>query len=156
MADRIAHFETSLGNFEIELFEERAPKTAGNFIELADRGFYDGLVFHRVIDGFMIQGGCPQGSGTGGPGYHIEDEFHPELRHDAAGTLSMANAGPNTGGSQFFITLAATPWLDDHHAVFGRVHSGLEVVQAIGRVATDRRDRPVEDVTLTRVIIQEV
>ncbi len=156
MADRIAHFETSLGNFEIELFEERAPKTTGNFIELAGQGFYDGLVFHRVIGGFMIQGGCPQGSGTGGPGYHIEDEFHPELRHDAVGILSMANAGPNTGGSQFFITLAATPWLDDHHAVFGRVHSGLEVVQAIGQVATDRRDRPVEDVTMTRVIIQEV
>jgi len=155
MADRIAHFETSLGNFEIELFEERAPKTTGNFIELAGQGFYDGLVFHRVIGGFMIQGGCPQGSGTGGPGYHIEDEFHPELRHDAVGILSMANAGPNTGGSQFFITLAATPWLDDHHAVFGRVHSGLEVVQAIGQVATDRRDRPVEDVTMTRVIIQE-
>ncbi len=155
MADRIAHFETSLGNFEIELFEERAPKTTGHFIELAGQGFYDGLVFHRVIGGFMIQGGCPQGSGTGGPGYHIEDEFHPELRHDAVGILSMANAGPNTGGSQFFITLAATPWLDDHHAVFGRVHSGLEVVQAIGQVATDRRDRPVEDVTMTRVIIQE-
>ena len=155
MPNRIARFETSLGEFEVELFDERAPKTAGNFIELAGRGFYDGLVFHRVIDGFMIQGGCPQGTGTGGPGYHIEDEFHPELRHDEAGILSMANAGPDPGGSQFFITLAATPWLDDHHAVFGKVHSGLEVVQTIGQVATDRRDRPVEDVTMTRVTIQE-
>ena len=131
MANRSAHFETTAGNFTIELFEDRAPATTKNFIDLAEKGYYDGLIFHRVIDGFMIQGGCPQGTGTGGPGYTIKDEFHPELRHDAKGVLSMANAGPNTGGSQFFITLAPTPWLDGKHAVFGKVTSGLDVVETI-------------------------
>jgi cyclophilin family peptidyl-prolyl cis-trans isomerase len=156
MPNRIARFETSQGSFSIELFEQRAPRTTANFIELAGQGFYDGLVFHRVIGGFMIQGGCPQGTGTGGPGYEIDDEFHPELRHDGPGILSMANAGPNTGGSQFFITLAATPWLDDHHAVFGKVTGGLDVVEMIGGVPTDRRDRPLQDVTIRSVTVEEV
>ena len=131
MANPTAIIETNHGTIRAELFEERAPKTAGNFIELAEKGFYDGVVFHRVIEDFMIQGGDPEGTGTGGPGYSIPDEFHPELRHDEKGVLSMANAGPNTGGSQFFITLAATPWLDDKHAVFGRVTQGQDVVDKI-------------------------
>jgi cyclophilin family peptidyl-prolyl cis-trans isomerase len=153
MANRTATFSTNHGDFTIELFEDRAPVTTGNFIDLAEKGYYDGLSFHRVIDGFMIQGGCPNGTGTGGPGYKIRDEFHPELRHDTPGTLSMANAGPNTGGSQFFITLAATPWLDDRHAVFGRVVSGMDVVQKIGRVRTGAQDRPAEPVVMEKVAV---
>jgi cyclophilin family peptidyl-prolyl cis-trans isomerase len=148
MPNRTAKFKTSQGDFSIELFEDRAPTTTKNFIDLAEKGYYDGLVFHRVIEGFMIQGGCPQGTGTGGPGYKIADEFHPELRHDAAGVLSMANAGPNTGGSQFFITLAATPWLDNKHAVFGRVTSGMDVVEKIGKTRTGAGDRPAEPITM--------
>ena len=120
MANRHADFTTSQGNFRIELFEDKAPETTGNFIKLAESGFYNGIVFHRVIDNFMIQGGCPQGTGMGGPGYTIPDEFHPELKHDSPGILSMANAGPNTGGSQFFITLVPTDWLDGRHAVFDK------------------------------------
>lgn len=148
MANRTARFDTSLGDFSIELFEDRAPATTKNFIDLAEKGFYDGLTFHRVIEGFMIQGGCPQGTGTGGPGYKISDEFHPELRHDEPGILSMANAGPNTGGSQFFITLAPTPWLDNRHAVFGRVKDGMDVVEKIGKTRTGLNDKPVEPVTM--------
>lgn len=148
MPNRTAKFSTNKGDFTIELFEDRAPATTKNFIDLVEKGYYDGLTFHRVIDNFMIQGGCPQGTGTGGPGYKIRDEFHPELRHDAAGVLSMANAGPDTGGSQFFITLAATPWLDNRHAVFGRVVSGMDVVEKIGKVRTDSGDRPTEPVTM--------
>jgi len=155
MANRIANFETSMGDFKVELFEGLAPLTTGNFIELTEKGFYDGLTFHRVIEGFMIQGGCPQGTGTGGPGYQIDDEFHPELRHDGPGVLSMANAGPDTGGSQFFITLADTTWLDDRHAVFGRVTEGMDVVSSIGRVATGANDRPEETVTISRVTIAD-
>ena len=155
MANPTATIETTEGTFTVELFRERAPRTAGNFIELARKGFYDGVIFHRVIEDFMIQGGDPQGTGTGGPGYTIEDEFHPELRHDAAGILSMANAGPDTGGSQFFITLAATPWLDDRHAVFGRVVEGMDVVERIGGVATDGRDRPVDEVRMEQVTVEE-
>jgi cyclophilin family peptidyl-prolyl cis-trans isomerase len=155
MANRTAHFKTSQGDFSIELFEDRAPGTTKNFIDLAEKGYYDDLVFHRIIADFMIQGGCPQGTGTGGPGYNIRDEFHPELKHDGAGVLSMANAGPNTGGSQFFITLAATPWLDGRHAVFGRVVDGLDVVEKIGKVQTDARDRPVEPVVMQSVAIRE-
>ncbi|NIP59935.1 MAG: peptidylprolyl isomerase, partial [Gemmatimonadetes bacterium] len=123
--NRHAVVETNHGTIRIELFEERAPETTKNFVDLAEDGFYDGVVFHRVIEDFMIQGGDPEGTGRGGPGYTIDDEFHPELRHDAEGILSMANAGPNTGGSQFFITLEATPWLDDKHAVFGQVVEGM-------------------------------
>jgi len=120
-------------------------------VDLVEKGFYDGISFHRIIEGFMIQGGCPEGSGRGGPGYQIDDEFHPELRHSDEGILSMANAGPNTGGSQFFITLAATPWLDDRHAVFGKVVEGMEVIRKLGKVETGRNDRPVEDVVMEKV-----
>ncbi len=154
MSNRNVRFETTLGDFTVELYDDRAPATAKNFADLAQKGYYDGLIFHRVIDGFMIQGGCPQGTGTGGPGYKIRDEFHPELRHDGKGILSMANAGPNTGGSQFFITLAATPWLDDKHAIFGRVTDGLDVIENIGKVRTGRNDRPVDEVKMTKVTVQ--
>jgi len=153
MANRIAVFNTTMGDFEIELFEDKAPKTTGNFIELVEKGFYDGLIFHRVIADFMIQGGCPNGIGTGGPGYEIEDEFHPDLRHSGPGVLSMANRGPNTGGSQFFITLAATAWLDGHHAVFGQVVKGMDVVEKIGVTKTDFRDRPLEPVIMKKITI---
>jgi cyclophilin family peptidyl-prolyl cis-trans isomerase len=154
MANRIARFETNRGNFSIELFEDRAPLTTKNFIDLTEKNFFDGLIFHRVIPGFMIQGGDPQGTGTGGPGYKIKDEFHQELRHDAPGVLSMANAGPNSGGSQFFITLAATPWLDGKHAVFGKVVDGMDVVEAIGTTKTGRQDRPLEEVVMKTVRIE--
>src|SRR5690606_1776351 len=153
MSNRTARFEPTLGNFTVELFDDRAPNTAKNFADLAQDGYYDGLIFHRVIDGFMIQGGCPQGTGTGGPGYTIKDEFHRELRHDSKGIVSMANAGPNTGGSQFVITMAATPRLDDRHAVFGRVTEGMDVVEKIGKVKTGRNDRPVEEVKMLKVTI---
>jgi len=153
MANRTASFKTSLGEFSVELFEDKAPGTTGNFITLAQKGYYDGLIFHRVIEGFMIQGGCPDGTGRGGPGYTIPDEFDPELKHDGPGVLSMANAGPNTGGSQFFITLVPTEWLDGKHAVFGKVSGGLEIVQKIGSVPTGFQDRPVDDVTITDISI---
>jgi len=129
---KVAIFTTSKGEIRIELFADKTPKTVANFEKLAGEGFYDGLTFHRVIDNFMVQGGCPEGTGTGGPGYTFEDEFHPELRHDAPGILSMANAGPNTNGSQFFITHGPQSHLDDKHSVFGRVlDDGQEVVNAI-------------------------
>ena len=150
-----AKFETTKGIFTIQLFTQRAPQTTGNFIQLARKGFYDGLTFHRVIDGFMIQGGDPNGNGTGGPGYAIRDEFHPSLKHDAQGILSMANAGPNTGGSQFFITLDKTPWLDGKHAIFGKVAEGMEVVRAIGKVATGNNDKPLEKVVINKITIEE-
>lgn len=153
MANRTVTFTTNQGTFRAELFEDKAPKTAGNFLSLVEKGFYDGVIFHRVIDGFMIQGGDPTGTGTGGPGYKIEDEFHPELRHKGEGILSMANAGPNTGGSQFFITLGTQSHLDNRHAVFGRVIDGMDVVRKIGKVDTDRRDRPVQDVVMEKLTI---
>lgn len=149
----LAVFETSMGTFKVELFEDKAPRTAQNFISLVNKGFYNGLIFHRVIDGFMIQGGDPKGNGTGGPGYVIPDEFHKDLKHTGAGILSMANAGPNTGGSQFFITLDATPWLDGKHAIFGKVVEGLDVVKAIGKVKTGAQDRPQTDVVMKKVTI---
>jgi cyclophilin family peptidyl-prolyl cis-trans isomerase len=155
MANPTVTIETNQGTIVAEMFMDSAPKTAGNFIELAKKGYYDGLVFHRVIDGFMIQGGCPEGSGRGGPGYHIPDEFGKGLAHTGAGIFSMANAGPNTGGSQFFVTLAATPWLDGKHAIFGKVTQGLEVVQAIGKVRTGMGDRPVEAVVMEKVTVAE-
>jgi cyclophilin family peptidyl-prolyl cis-trans isomerase len=155
MANRAAQVKTNLGSFTIELFEDRAPLTTKNFIDLAEKGFYDGVIFHRVIKDFMIQGGDPDGTGRGGPGYTIPDEFHPELGHGGPGILSMANAGPNTGGSQFFITLEATPWLDGKHAVFGEVSEGTDVVQAIGSTATARGDRPLKDVVMESVTITE-
>jgi len=154
MANRRANIQTNHGPFAIELFEDKAPKTTKNFIDLAEKGFYDGVVFHRVIEGFMIQGGDPTGTGRGGPGYTIPDEFHPDLRHSAEGILSMANAGPNTGGSQFFITLDKTAWLDGKHAVFGKVVEGMEVVRKIGGTRTGPGDRPVEDVRMESVRIE--
>ncbi len=154
MANPIAVFTTNKGTFEIELFEDKAPITVKNFTDLAEKGFYDGLIFHRVIDGFMIQGGDPDGMGTGGPGYTIQDEFHKDLKHDQEGILSMANAGPNTGGSQFFITLAATPWLNGHHSVFGKVIKGMEVVREIGKVDTDLQDKPLSNVIMEKVTIR--
>ena len=158
----IAVFETSLGIFEAELYAKECPETVWNFINLAegrqettrDGNFYDGLTFHRVIEGFVIQGGCPQGTGTGGPGYQFKDEFDDTLRHDSEGILSMANAGPGTNGSQFFITLAPTPHLDNRHSVFGKVIKGLDVVNTIGSVQTGPGDKPLEPVTMTRVRIQ--
>ena len=150
-----ATLETSKGKIVIELYRDEAPKAVENFITLANKGFYNGLVFHRVIPGFMIQGGDPNGDGTGGPGYTFYDEFAPELHHDAAGVVSMANRGPDTNGSQFFITLAATPWLDGKHTIFGRVVEGLDVVQQIGQVERDENDRPKMPVTMKRVSIQE-
>ena len=130
-----ATITTEKGDIRLDLFPDQAPVTVANFVNLASRGYYDGLVFHRVIDNFMIQGGCPSGTGTGGPGYQFEDEFTPELRHDRPGRLSMANAGPGTNGSQFFITHVPTPWLDDAHTIFGAVVDGADqaVVNAIGQ-----------------------
>jgi peptidyl-prolyl cis-trans isomerase A (cyclophilin A) len=164
-----AHFDTTEGKFTVRLFDKEAPKTVENFVGLAEgnrefkdpktrssakRPYYNGIIFHRVIDGFMIQGGDPLGLGTGGPGYNFPDEFHPSLRHDRAGLLSMANAGPNTNGSQFFITLAATPHLDNRHSIFGEVVDGLDIVQKIGRAPTGPRDRPKTDIVIRNVTIE--
>lgn len=156
-----AVFETNMGTFEAELYAKECPETVWNFINLAegrqetDKGgnFYDGLTFHRVIEGFVIQGGCPQGTGTGGPGYRFGDEFDSSLRHDSEGILSMANAGPGTNGSQFFVTLAPTPHLDNRHSVFGKVTKGMDVVKSIGGCQTGPGDRPVEAVVMERVTI---
>ena len=134
-------------------FEDKAPNTTKNFIGLVEQGYYNGLIFHRVIDGFMIQGGDPRGNGTGGPGYTIPDEFHRDLKHASAGILSMANAGPDTGGSQFFITLDKTPWLDGKHAVFGKVIEGMDVVNQIGKVKTGANDKPVNPVVINEIKI---
>jgi len=157
-----AVFETNQGTFEAELYAKECPETVWNFINLAegrqetdrDGNFYDGLVFHRVIEGFMIQGGCPSGTGTGGPGYRFNDEFDSSLRHTSEGILSMANAGPGTNGSQFFITLGPTPHLDDNHSVFGKVTEGIEVVRKIGSTQTGPGDRPPEDVVMEKVTIK--
>lgn len=154
MTNRNALFETNKGTFKIELFEDKAPITTGNFIKLANDGFYNGLIFHRVIQGFMIQGGCPEGTGRGGPGYSIKDEFHPDLKHECEGILSMANAGPNTGGSQFFITVAPTPHLDNHHSVFGKIIEGIDVVLAISKAQKDRNDKPLSEIKINKVEIK--
>ena len=154
MGNQIAEFNTNKGNFKIELFNDKAPLTTGNFIKLVSEGFYNGLIFHRVIPNFMIQGGCPQGTGRGGPGYTIQDEFHPDLKHNTKGILSMANAGPNTGGSQFFITVAETPWLDKHHAIFGKVVEGYEVVETISKVDKDGNDKPMQPVKINTITIK--
>jgi peptidyl-prolyl cis-trans isomerase A (cyclophilin A) len=163
-----ARFTTSEGSFRIRLFDDKVPNTVANFVGLAEgtkefvdpktgqkakRPFYDGLIFHRVIDKFMIQGGDPLGTGTGGPGYRFGDEFDASLRHDKAGILSMANAGPNTNGSQFFITLVPTPWLDNKHSVFGEVVDGMDVISRIGTTPT-RNDRPVTPITIESVTIE--
>jgi cyclophilin family peptidyl-prolyl cis-trans isomerase len=154
----VAVFETNMGTFECELYEDKAPKTVANFVGLAEKGYYDGVIFHRVIDNFVIQGGDPTGTGRGGEsiyGHPFEDEFHPDLKHDKAGVLSMANAGPNTNGSQFFITLAPTPWLDNKHSIFGQVIKGMDVVRKIGKVETIKPgDRPVKDVVIKKIKIE--
>ena len=164
-----AEFITSEGSFTVRLFDEEAPKTVENFIGLAEgtkewtdprvnrtvrQPYYDNVIFHRVIAGFMIQGGDPLGQGIGGPGYTFADEFHPSLRHDKPGILSMANRGPNTNGGQFFITLAPTPHLDDRHAVFGEVTEGMDVVRRIGSTRTGERDRPVKDIAIETIKIR--
>lgn len=149
-----AVFQTSMGDFEVKLATDYAPKTSENFIKLAKQGYYDGLTFHRVIDNFMIQGGCPKGDGTGGPGYKIKDEFSSKLLHDGPGVISMANAGPNTGGSQFFITLRECSWLNGKHAVFGKVTKGMEVVYKIGKVKTGAHDKPVQPVIIKKITIE--
>jgi len=164
-----AKFTTTEGDFKVRLFDDKAPKTVANFVGLAEgtkeftdpksrakvtRPFYDGLTFHRVIDGFMIQGGCPMGNGMGGPGYQFADEFGPGLRHDREGLLSMANAGPGTNGSQFFITLAPTSWLDNKHAIFGEVVEGLDVIRRIGKTKTGAGDRPAKDIVVNTVTIE--
>ena len=154
MANKIAEFNTNKGNFKIELFNDKAPLTTGNFIKLANEGFYNGLIFHRVIPNFMIQAGCPHGTGRGGPGYTIKDEFHPDLKHNIKGILSIANAGPNTGGSQFFITVAETPWLDNHHAIFGKVVEGYEVVEEISKVERDRNDKPTQPIKINTITVK--
>jgi cyclophilin family peptidyl-prolyl cis-trans isomerase len=154
MANRTVTFKTNQGTFKAELYDDLAPKTAGNFATLIEKKFYDGVIFHRVIDGFMIQGGDPTGSGRGGPGYTIPDEFGKGLMHNTPGLLSMANAGPNTGGSQFFVTLAPTPWLDRKHAIFGKVTEGMDVVQKIGKTKTGPGDRPVQEVVMEEVRLE--
>ncbi|MFB6096882.1 MAG: peptidylprolyl isomerase [Haloferacaceae archaeon] len=181
MSNPTATIHTNRGDIVIELFADRAPRTVENFVGLATHdpaadadpapetntwadpesgeirgdGLYNGVEFHRVIDDFMIQTGDPTGTGRGGPGYQFEDEFDPELRHDDAGIVSMANSGPDTNGSQFFITLAATPHLDDRHAVFGKVVEGMDVVEEIGSLPTDRQDRPEDEAVIESVEIEE-
>ena len=169
MAAVFATFKTSEGTFSIRLYDTEAPKTVENFVGLAEgtkewmdprtnqkskKPYYDGVIFHRVIEGFMIQGGDPLGQGIGGPGYTFADEFHPAARHSKAGILSMANRGPNTNAGQFFITLGPTPHLDDRHTVFGEVVDGMDVIRKIGTTKTDARDRPVKDVVITSVTIE--
>src|SRR5450631_4497836 len=150
-----ATMQTTEGPIVFELFDTDAPKTVENFRKLSAEGFYDGLVFHRVIPNFMIQGGCPQGTGTGGPGYKFADEFHPSLRHSKKGILSMANSGPNTNGSQFFITVAETSWLDNKHTVFGEVVEGYDVVEKISKVPKNSQDRPAKDVQIRTITIRK-
>ncbi|MDX1957246.1 MAG: peptidylprolyl isomerase [Leptospiraceae bacterium] len=149
-----AQFETNHGSFTIFLDDTKAPITAGNFINLAKQGFYDGLIFHRIIKNFMIQGGCPLKNGTGGPGYKIPDEFHPELKNKKF-TISMANAGPNTGGSQFFINVRDNLYLDNKHAVFGNIVEGEALILSISEVETGYGDKPVKDVIIEKVTILE-
>ena len=154
-----AAFDTTEGKFKIELFAAQAPRTVENFVSLAEgaktgKPFYDGTIFHRVIPDFMIQGGDPQGTGRGGPGYRFADEFHPELKHSKPGILSMANAGPNTNGSQFFITVAATPFLDNRHSVFGEVTEGYDVVKKISQAPRNAQDRPLKEVRVNSVKIE--
>ena len=154
----VAVIETNMGTIELELFAKKAIKTVENFVGLAEKGYYNGVIFHRVIDNFMIQGGDPTGTGRGGQslwGEPFEDEVATGLKHDSGGILSMANAGPNTNGSQFFITLKDTPWLDGRHTVFGKVINGMDVVKKIGKVKTGPNDRPLEDVVMQKVTIEK-
>jgi peptidyl-prolyl cis-trans isomerase A (cyclophilin A) len=162
MANEVyANFDTSEGKFKAKLYADKAPRTVENFVALADgtktgKPFYDGTIFHRVIPDFMIQGGCPEGTGRGGPGYKFADEFHPTLKHSKPGLLSMANAGPGTNGSQFFVTVAATPWLDNKHSIFGEVTEGYAVVEKISKVPRGAQDRPVKEVKVNSVTIERV
>lgn len=155
----VAVIVTNMGTIELELFADLTPKTVENFVGLAQKGYYDGVIFHRVIENFMIQTGDPTGTGRGGESFwggRFADEFHPTLKHDTPGILSMANAGPNTNGSQFFITLVPTPWLDGKHSVFGKVINGMDVVQAIGKVQTSKPgDKPLSDVVMESVTIEK-
>ena len=166
-----AVMETTMGTITIELFEREAPKTVANFVGLAEgtkeftdpqtgkkmkKPFYDGLIFHRVIPDFMIQGGDPTGTGRGDPGYRFEDEFHPSLKHDRPGRLSMANSGPNTNGSQFFLTVAPTPWLDKRHTIFGQVVEGQDVAKKISEVPRGAGDRPKTEVSIRKMTIKRV
>ena len=146
--------DTDKGPIEIEFFAADAPRAVENFRLLAEYKYYDGLTFHRVVPEFVIQGGCPEGSGRGGPGYRFADEFHKELKHTRHGFLSMANAGPNTNGSQFFVTVAATPWLDNKHSIFGEVTEGYDVVKKISEVPRGAQDRPVKEVRVNSVKIE--
>ncbi len=167
--DMIAVFDTNKGTFKVKLFAEKSPKTVENFVGLAEgtkewtdpktgekvkKPFYNGLIFHRVIPNFMIQGGCPVGQGTGGPGYRFDDEAN-DLKHSKPGMLSMANAGPNTNGSQFFVTVAATPWLDGRHTIFGEVVEGMDLIYDISKVRTGAMDRPIEPITIKTVTIEK-
>jgi peptidyl-prolyl cis-trans isomerase A (cyclophilin A) len=154
-----AVFDTTEGSFKAKLFETETPKTVQNFVDLAEgkktgKPFYDGMVFHRVIPNFMIQGGCPKGTGTGGPGYQFEDEFHPALKHSKPGVLSMANAGPNTNGSQFFITVVPTPHLNNRHSVFGEIVEGYDVVEKISKLPRNSQDKPNKEVRINSVKIE--
>ncbi len=149
----IVELETTMGTMKIKLYDDKAPKTVKNFKDLVGKGFYDGTIFHRVIKDFMIQGGDPTGTGSGGPGYKIPDEFGPGLKHSKKGILSMANAGPNSGGSQFFITLVATPWLDGKHAIFGELVEGMDVLDKIGSTPTGSGDRPKTEVKIIKARI---
>ena len=164
-----AHFQTTEGNFSLKLFERQAPKTVANFMGLAEgtiepitgkpgksKPYYDGLTFHRIMDGFMIQGGDPTGTGTGGPGYRFADEIDPKLRFTKAGILAMANVGPNTNGSQFFITLAPTEWLNGKHTIFGEIIEGMDVVSKIGKVKTGQNNKPLTPVIMKKVTIERV
>jgi peptidyl-prolyl cis-trans isomerase A (cyclophilin A) len=166
----LAHFTTTEGNFTARLFDAEVPNTVANFTGLADGSkewtdprtgrkvktpYYDGTIFHRVIDQFMIQGGDPLGQGTGGPGYNFADEFHPKLKHDRPGLLSMANRGPNTNGGQFFITLVPTPWLDNKHSIFGEIVEGMDVINKIGSTATSKPgDRPLKPITIQTLTVE--
>jgi cyclophilin family peptidyl-prolyl cis-trans isomerase len=161
MVNRKAIFETNKGKFTLELFEDKAPVTTGNFIKLVNKGFYNGLIFHRVIPQFMIQGGCPKGNGTGGPGYTIKDEFHKELSN-MRGTIAMANRGPHTGGSQWFINIIDNCYLDfdkkpytSAHPVFGKVTEGMDVVDEISKVKADRDDKPLQDVLIKKITVTQ-
>ncbi len=161
MQNPIVKISTSMGDITVELFEDKVPNTVANVIELAEAGFYKGMQFHRIIPGFMAQGGCPNSikgasgmPGTGGPGYQFKDEFHPELKHDKDGVLSMANAGPNTNGSQFFLCFTATPWLDGKHAVFGAVTDGFEVLKKLEAVGTNS-GKTLEDVSFDIIVVSK-